>query len=376
MQEVVQQLSQRLVSLGHEVVVATSFHSERKNEIIGGVKIKSFKISGNQVRGMEGEVNAYEDFLLESDFDIVTIFAAQQWATDIALPLLDRIKGKKVFVPTGFSGFYLPEYRNYFQKMKDWMKHFDMNVFLSNNYRDINFARENSIDKIIIIPNGAGEDEFKTVSFENFRTNKNIPANDFLILHVGSYSSIKGHREAVQIFLSSKLRNATLLLIGNNNEIFEKRYGFLIKPWLFFENLRGRKLNIVLAADYSREETVAAYISADCFLFPSNIECSPIVLFEAMAANIPFLTSDVGNSAEIIEWSGGGLLLPTRKDKKGYSHAHIKKSAAILNKIFSDDELRKKLSISGHKAWKKKFTWEKIAKQYEDLYTSLLSEMK
>ena len=35
-----------------------------------------------------------------------------------------------------------------------------MNVFLSNDYQDINFARENGVKKIILIPNGASEDEF------------------------------------------------------------------------------------------------------------------------------------------------------------------------------------------------------------------------
>ena len=61
----------------------------------------------------------------------------------------------------------------------------------------------------------------------------------------------------------------------------------------------------ILILNIDREETVAFYQTADLFLFPSNIECSPIVLFEAMASKTPFLVTDVGNSKEIISWSEG-----------------------------------------------------------------------
>jgi L-malate glycosyltransferase len=56
---------------------------------------------------------------------------------------------------------------------------------------------------------------------------------------------------------------------------------------------------------YHPRETVAAYQAADLFLFPSDIERSPVVLFEAMASRTPFLTTAVGNAEEIFGWSGG-----------------------------------------------------------------------
>ncbi len=94
-------------------------------------------------------------------------------------------------------------------------------------------------------------------------------------------------------------------------------------------NGNGNKKYII--TDLTREETVAAYKSANLFLFPSNIECSPIVLFECMASHLPFLTTDVGNSKEIIEWSNGGEILPTNIGKDGYSRADIEPSAKKLD---------------------------------------------
>ena len=115
MQEVVRQLSERLVLRGHDVTVATTRIPERTASSQNGVKIREFEISGNLVNGLKGEVKRYEDFLLSSDFEIITNFAAQQWATDIMLPLLDRINAKKVFVPTGFSRLYCPGIRRLFR---------------------------------------------------------------------------------------------------------------------------------------------------------------------------------------------------------------------------------------------------------------------
>ena len=44
MQEVVKQLSERLVLLGHDVTVLTRFHPERNFNEFNGVKITDFKI--------------------------------------------------------------------------------------------------------------------------------------------------------------------------------------------------------------------------------------------------------------------------------------------------------------------------------------------
>lgn len=371
MQEVVKQISERLAMFDHEVTVATTKLSERKNKIINGVKIEEFDIRGNLVNGLKGETEKYKEFLINSDFDIIANFAAQQWGSDLAFDILDRIKAKKVFVPTGFSEFYLPQYKDYFKNMKDWMKKYDMNVFLSDNYRDINFARKNGIKKIIVIPNGASEEEFLSLKIIDIRKKLNIPNNHFLILHVGSHTGSKGHKEAIEIFDKAKITNATFLIIGNSFGGGCIKYCF-IKEKLFNLSLKrflDKKRLIVVSL--SRKETVNAYKQADLFLFPSNIECSPLVLFECMASKTPFLTTDVGNAKEIISWSRSGFLLPTDKDKNGYSKAKIEESAKILEEIFKNPTKRKTMAEKGFEDWLSKFTWKKITNEYEKLYNKL-----
>ncbi|MBC7387966.1 MAG: glycosyltransferase family 4 protein [Opitutaceae bacterium] len=391
MSEVVRQLSERLVSIGHEVSVVTSYCSSRSEDSINGVTIIPFNIEGNYVKGFKGEFCLYKDFLLQNNFDIITNFAAQQWATDICIELLPQLKAKKVFVPTGFSGLSNPEYNSYFENMRTWMKCYDMNVFLSDNYRDINFARSNHIKNLVLIPNGAAKDEF-CVNNQDFNIRKylNIPDNHKIILHVGSYTDLKGHDQALEIFLKSSVQNASLIFVGanfnENGRYFTqklnwfKNFSFtdiinrrsLKSLFLFLKNICNKRSGNVFTVSLSRSQTVETFKDADLFLFPSMIECSPIVLFEAMASKTPFLVTDVGNATEIIEWSKGGELLPTAIDESGFSHALIEPSAKLLSNIIEDQVKLNTMSFNGHSRWLSDFTWENIVVRYEMMYKELL----
>lgn len=374
MPEVVAQLSERLAERGHNVTVATSLSAGRHTDTHNGVKIVPFDIRGNQVKGYAGsekEIKRYEDFLVNGGFDIVTTFAAQQWSVDLVLPILEKIKAKKVFVPTGFSRLVDPLYADYFSSLPERMNQYDMNVFLSDTYQDIVFARKNGVRNIIIIPNGADEREFSNDDQKNdIRNRLGIPQDHFLILHVGSHTGKKGHREAVEIFSRANIRNATLLIIGNSfgrGCTYSCMWRNIIHKFNFGSNKK------LIMTSLSRPDTVLAYKTADLFLFPSNIECSPIVLFEAAAAGVPFLASDAGNSAEIVQWTGGGVILPTAQKKSGYITVDIPTSVKLLEKMYEDETLRQQLGHSGYRVWKERFTWDKISHAYEDLYKKLSS---
>ena len=103
MSEVVRQISEYLVKKGHEVVVATSYCKQRDVSQINGVEIKSFKISGNFVNGYSGEIEEYKKYILNSNFDIISNFAAQQWATDLCFEILPNIQAKNL-IKTRFRG--------------------------------------------------------------------------------------------------------------------------------------------------------------------------------------------------------------------------------------------------------------------------------
>ena len=401
MSEVVRQISERLVQRGHQVTVATSKDQQRHDNQIEGVEIRSFDVHGKSAIGVWGDVSGYQNFLLDFNPDIIVNFAAQQWATDLTLPLLSRLKARKVFVPTGFSALADPMFRNYFSAMGEWMRSYDACVFLSDSYRDIDFARSAGIESIAIIPNGAAAEEFNRLKDSGLRERLGIPADHQLILHVAGYLSVaKGQAEAVEIFSRSSLSKATLLLVCPD---FSKAATKALTPKQILKGLyhmaRGKGLRgiafptqlqllrrfrrkrnrandrQILGVSLSREDTISAFLDTDLLLFPSWIECSPLVIFEASAARTPFLVTDVGNASEIIRWTGGGRLLPgvRSNDREGSVQAELGAGALCLDDLMADQQVREQMATSAHEAWLRHFTWSRIAEQYEQLYRTLLA---
>lgn len=369
-QEVVKQLSQLLAQRGHQVTVATSFLPQRKKKRINGVTIKEFKISGNHVRGMKGKVKAYQNYVLKKNFDVVLTYAAQQWTVDALLPVLSKIKAKKILVPCGFSGLYDPTHKEYFEKLPQFLRQYDRLVFLSASYRDFDFAKKHGIKQYSIIPNGAGADEFLAVVPGQFRKKYHLE-DQFIILTVGSHTGSKGHQECLAAFAKAQLKNAVLVIIGNtlwqggctqSCRTQVKRFN----RWSWWRKHR------VLLLDLPRRETVQAFVDANLFAFASNLECSPLVLFEAMASKTAFLTTPVGNAEEIIRWGHGGILIQSIKTDNGLVQAKSDDFAQKLKKLYEDQSLRNKLAEAGFKAWLKRFTWKRIVDQYEKLYYGLV----
>ncbi|RYX78295.1 alpha-L-glycero-D-manno-heptose alpha-1,3-glucosyltransferase, partial [bacterium] len=107
-EKVAQIIAEGLVKKGHLVTVATTYLVDRKLDVLGGVKIEEFDITGNAAKQIQenkkGDIKRYQELLLDTKFDVLFQYAAQTWHTDIAFKVLDKITAKKILVPCGFSG--------------------------------------------------------------------------------------------------------------------------------------------------------------------------------------------------------------------------------------------------------------------------------
>jgi glycosyltransferase involved in cell wall biosynthesis len=373
-QEVVKQLSEHMVMAGHDVTVATTKFAERKQKKINGVQIEEFDIHGNILTGYEGEIEIYKEYLLHNKFDVVMNYAAQNWTSDIFFEVMEGVDASaKVFVPCGFSHLYTPQCKDYFAKMPDILKSYDATVYLANHYRDVDFAREHGVKNIHIIPNGADEREFGVKVEYDVLVDLKLKPNTKIIYQGGtSFTTLKGQLDAIAIFQQANITDAVLLLNGN---IIDGTYTKLCEKAMRRHNinpLNKVRNKLIRIRHWDREKTVAGFQQADIFLFPSNIEASPIVLYEACASRTPFLSTNVGNAGEIVEWTGGGSLLPTEIDSHGYSHAIIDKSAVQLEELITNPNKAKQMADRGYDAWRQKFSWQKITSKYINLYEELL----
>jgi glycosyltransferase involved in cell wall biosynthesis len=364
-QEVVKRISELLVRRGHQVTVATTRLPERREMVINGVRIAEFAISGNSARGFHGDTLEYFKLLRSGRFDVMMNYAAQQWATDLALPILDQIPYRKIIAPCGFSGLFWPGYAPYFRMLPERLSLYDHLIFHSTTYRDIRFAKDHGLNHLSVIPNGAAREEFAAPN-GTFRERYDIPPDRPLLLTVGSHTFLKGHDLCMRALRRARIGPATLVVVGNTLGSLGclprcRRLARSVR-WTTF----GRKH--VLLLDPPREDVVAAYHAADLFLFGSNIECSPLVLFEAMASRTPFISTACGNAEEIAAWSGSGTIILTRPMKKGFVTAKATDMARAIEQLLANHDERERQAEAGYQAWRRSFTWENIAEQYERVY--------
>jgi L-malate glycosyltransferase len=371
MQEVVKQLSERIADSGHDVTVFTSYLQERDSTWLNGVTLREFRIKGNGAVGLVGDIEEYLRELREGQFDLIVLFAAQQWTTDSVLPHLADMNSKVVFVPTGFSALYNTDWAQYFEDMRNWMKSVDLNIVSSEKYRDVAFARKHGVDKVRLIPNGAAREEFDVETDWSLREAVGLEPNRLVVLHVGSYTGSKGHAEAIRIFARASASDSSLVFVGTDVLQFRRSFQSGHSLWKARRAVRKGKLKIFFL-ELDRARTVAALKQADVFLFPSLIECSPIVLFEAMASRTAFLASRAGNSAEIAEWSNGGLIISGRQTGERYEVPSVRDGARLLRLLIEDPIRRNQLADSGYRAWGERFTWDRIAGMYMSEYEALL----
>jgi glycosyltransferase involved in cell wall biosynthesis len=99
-----------------------------------------------------------------------------------------------------------------------------------------------------------------------------------------------------------------------------------------------------------------AIAAADLFLFTSHVECAPLVILEAMAAGVPWVSYDVGNVREL-----AGGIVATSFDEL------VAAAAQIL------DGARPDLGEEGREAWESDHRWETIVPRYESIFEGLLA---
>lgn len=386
-QKVIRELAENFLKMGHVATVATSFDSRRDFKTLNGVTIKQFQISGNNVQGMKGNLKDFQDFVLAGNFDVLLVKAAQQWSFDALWPILDKFNGRKIHIPCGYSGLYLNEYLSYYAQMPEVLKKFDSLVYNAEEYRDIQFARKHGLQNLVIIPNGASEQEFGENPLPNFKQKLGIPQEKFVFFSAGSPPYNKGHLEVLTAYAQMKLNfPSTLILDGKYFDYSKLKWPFLsnIKS-LLKEMIKGLQkksstfirreaahINLipgksVLITDFKRDEIIATFFFSDLFVFASHVEYSPLVIYESVAAGLPFLSVPVGNVAEIAQWTGGGQLCQASQAKDGFTKADPKILAQEMKKLANDRPRLRELSTRGRASWENKFTWSKISRQFEQL---------
>ena len=312
-QAVTTYLAEGMAKRGHQVDVITTKVDETPNEEEHkGVHIIRWDV--NTVHALHrGDIKGYQEKVKELCVcaDGVVIVCPQIVTTDALLPILKEIKCKKILYMHGMHNFKISKFEIetpslFAHKMwnqvrwawlyfghKRWFKQFDRIIQIHRFDGTYDFVLKHYGIESDIIENAA-DDAF----FDAQCAGLNEIRNDYL-LNVSNFIPRKNQMTTLEAFYKSNA-DMTLVLIGSSQTSY---YDEIVKAKERFEKQYGKK-DVRLLTGVPRTE-IAGYVrNASLYVMNSRWEVFPISLVEAMAAGVPFITSDVG----IAKYLPGGVI--------------------------------------------------------------------
>jgi len=286
---------QNLTKNNFVVELATTYDKDRKLKNFN-YPIHQFNCSGNIVAGLNGkDVKKYQNFLIKSKYDFVIFYAAQQWTFDLALPIIHLIKGKKIFIPCGFSKLKNIFYYLYYFILKNKISYFSDIICFSKITPDYSFIQKYKNKNLHVIHN-AGE------NFNDIHVKKN-KKNYLRILNVANFTFLKNQILIILCSIFIKKKFKIYFIYSKKNyyyyicrylskfiEFFSKK-----KKYLFFFNIKKTKIK-------------KFYKGSDLFVFTSLTECSPLVIHDCITAGLKFIAPDVGDCSELVKKTKGSYI--------------------------------------------------------------------
>jgi len=239
---------------------------------------------------------------------------------------------------------------------EDVLKHFDVDE-----------------SKIKVIYNGINLQEYVVTSDTSTLDAYGIDKSKPYVLFVGRITKQKGIIHLVNAIKYIAADTQIVLCAGapDTPEIAKEMQDSV-------NEVKKTRNNVIWIAEMlPKKEVIQLYSHADVFCCPSIYEPFGIINIEAMACKTAVVASAVGGIKEVVVHGETGLLIPLEQQNEApfepvNPDKFSRDLAEGINKLINDKALREKMAVNSRKRVEDYFDWIAIAKQVEDLYTSLI----
>lgn len=330
-------------ALGHQVTVFTQRRAESPADAIDDtIRVQQFRIQGcaHPCLRLAGDLESYRNNVLAGRFDVIVVHAWACATTDALLEIWDQISARVIFCSHGSvitsprllwkSPHMLVGWLRYARSVVPFvLKRSAVSVFLADidnreRFKDVAVAKRICRSRVAFIPNPVDlkllDDIPKTF---DFGLGSNCTCT---VVCVGRYTKEKNQLALLRAVTELRGLGIGLVFIGPEYNDYSDA---LIREW------RAKSKGVGgcrVIAGLSRIDTLRAIKSADILVSASKTECQPLVLLEAMAYGIPFLSTNVG-CAHLLK---GGRVVS--------SHAEM---VSGLRDLVSAPKLRKRMGQAG-----------------------------
>jgi glycosyltransferase involved in cell wall biosynthesis len=284
--------------------------------------------------------------------------------TDWLLPIIDKITIPKVLHlhsvwefklrKTDFESFKsfvsktlgFVRWGWYFLTSKSAFQKYDAILQLhEKDYGYAFFKKHYGIDSIVL-ENAAEDDFFDIDSAEKEK----------IILNVSNFHKRKNQLDCIKFFEKSNLsEDWKLVLIGSKDTSYYRE----IKAYCENTLDPSKRDRVILRVGVPRDQISGLVKSSSIYMMTSTWEAFPISILEAMAAGVPYISSDVG----IVKHLGGGVVPKTQKE-----------FVQSLERLASDDAYRISLGEEGRTEACEKYRISKKVDQLEGILYSLVNK--
>lgn len=221
---------------------------------------------------------------------------------------------------------------------------------------------------IDIIPCGTDIHRFGSIDKQAARAELGIDSDALMVFYVGRFDPRKGIETLVRAVGQSKLRDTKKLklVIGGGSRPGQSDGKERDRIEGIVAEL-GMSDMTIFPGRLSDDILPAYYAAADVCVVPSHYEPFGLVAIEAMASGTPVVASDVGGLQFTVVPEETGLLAPPQDDAA---------FATAIDRILANPDWRNQLGAKARVRVEQKFSWDGVAHQLSDLYTTLLAEPK
>ncbi len=178
-----------------------------------------------------------------------------------------------------------------------------------------------------------------------------------IIMHISNFRPVKNTQTVINAFEKvSKAVNARLVLLGDGPDM-----EFMKQDC----EARGIASKVNFMGSVTQVENYIA--NADCIIQPSYHESFSMVSLEAMACEVPTVTSDIDGIPEVVEHGVTGYMAATEDAQA---------MADYIVAICHDEALQQQLGKNGRERAIKYFDWDTKVNEYIDCYQQAIDEFK